>query len=108
MRGSRKDCAKAIGCNRTAYKLRGQADWRLQGAWPGTPTPRGRLLHASAGPRPLREHPEGVSSRAWPTARGCAAEPRRAGATRSRTPTRSRPGPARPKRPPRQRSPLYK
>ena len=33
MRGkSRKDCAKAIGCNRTTLykKLHGQADWRLQ------------------------------------------------------------------------------
>ena len=29
---SRKDCAKAIGCNRTTLykKLHGQADWRLQ------------------------------------------------------------------------------
>ena len=37
MRGkSRKDCAKAIGCNRTTLykKLRGQADWRLQECLP--------------------------------------------------------------------------
>ena len=41
MRGkSRKDCAKAIGCNRTTLykKLHGQADWCCRSAWRCEPT----------------------------------------------------------------------
>lgn len=132
MRGkSRKDCAKAIGCNRTTLykKLRGQADWRLQECLPA-----GRAGCTGGGPvaggcKPPGNTPEGVSSRAWPTARGCAAGPRkRAGGGQGtachargparcgrrlclqRTPTRSRPERAqrgRSARPP-TKPPLYK
>ena len=57
MRGKlRKDCAKAIGCNRTTLykKLRGQADWRLQECLPAgerhtEPRADGRL-HAGCRP----------------------------------------------------------
>ena len=82
MRGkSRKDCAKAIGCNRTTLykKLRGRADWRLQECL-ATPasvvrrhtcrTPRGRPSGCMQAAAPVQKgRLYAMASSLWPV--GC-------------------------------------